>query len=190
MAYSRQFFFIDLQLHVECRDEECDVTSRDLVPVDKEHPAGVFPVHSRAHYFDDIEHMQDEDDGILIAKLRKGQEIKLRAVAKKGIGKEHAKFQPTCGATYQFEANIRIDRSRMDQLDEASKMEWVGSCPSKVYRYDKETKQVELADPSGYAAPSNTREKNTANDDDDDNDDDTYIYTGITNAFFFTSALF
>jgi DNA-directed RNA polymerase II subunit RPB3 len=57
-------------------------------------------------------------------KLRKGQELKLKAIAKKGVGKEHAKWSPVCGVTFQFDPDIKINQGRMDELSETQKQEW------------------------------------------------------------------
>jgi DNA-directed RNA polymerase II subunit RPB3 len=128
---------VEFRLNVSCREGELDVTSRDLISADPD----VIPVHGQDQ---DIGGLSSEKNGILIVKLRKGQELKLRAIAKKGVGKEHAKWQPTCVVTYRFEPDIRINTARMDDLEEEKKIEWVKSCPTRVYRYDEDRKEVEI----------------------------------------------
>jgi len=65
---------------------------------------------------------------------------------KKGVGKEHAKWSPSCGVTYRFEPDIRLNLTKIDDLDDKQKQDFVNSCPSRVYRYDEVTKQVEIED--------------------------------------------
>jgi DNA-directed RNA polymerase II subunit RPB3 len=63
---------------------------------------------------------QSERPGILIVKLRKNQEVKLRATALKGIGKLHAKWSPVATVTYQIVPEIKLNQARLDQLDHVS----------------------------------------------------------------------
>jgi len=48
-------------------------------------------------------------DDILIAKMRPGQEIEMKLIAGKGIGKDHAKFSPVATASYRLLPTIGTD---------------------------------------------------------------------------------
>ncbi|UJR28656.1 hypothetical protein I4U23_009886 [Adineta vaga] len=52
---------------------------------------------------------------ILIVKLRPGQEIDLKLVCHKGIGRDHAKFSPVCTASYRLMPEIIIKEPIYDQ---------------------------------------------------------------------------
>lgn len=151
---------VEYVLDVTCRDSNMiDVTSHDLRPVGQR--TDILPVHSDASSATGaslsttstlLDRSQDrmntderpEASGILIVRMRKGQELKLRAIAKKGVGKEHAKWSPCCGTVYQFDPDIHINYDVMDQLEEQEKIEWVNSCPTKVYKYNEDNQQVEI----------------------------------------------
>ena len=57
-------------------------------------------------------------DDILIAKLRPGQEIELEAHARKGIGKDHAKYSPVATASYRLYTEIELLEPVYDELAE------------------------------------------------------------------------
>jgi len=128
---------VEFRLSVACSEDQTkDVTSQYLFSNDPE----VVPVLQATHT------EERTDAGILIVKLRKGQQLKLTAIAKKGVGKEHAKWSPTCGVTYQFTPDIRLNQNKLDELNDLQKLEWVHSCPSKVYKLDEDSKKVEIED--------------------------------------------
>ncbi|CAI5438767.1 unnamed protein product [Caenorhabditis angaria] len=95
---------IEFWLRKKCRDDHTvAVTTADLEckspHILQVKPACGQALRDRGGFRDD--YMQRED--ILIVKLRKGQEINLKCYAKKGFGKEHAKWNPTCGVAFEYD---------------------------------------------------------------------------------------
>eukprot|EP00158_Paraphelidium_tribonemae_P003322 Partr_v1_DN26042_c0_g1_i2_m483 putative RNA polymerase II len=85
---------IELTLNVTCTENHTrEVTSRELISQD----ADVMAVTAG-----------DTDAGILIAKMRKNQEIRVRCIAKKGIGKEHSKWSPVCGVAFEYDPDNKL----------------------------------------------------------------------------------
>lgn len=80
--------------------------------------------------------------GIMIVKLRRGQELKLRAIARKGIGKDHAKWSPAATVCFMYEPDIHINNELMETLTLEQKTKWIESSPTNVFEIDPETKQA------------------------------------------------
>ena len=63
------------------------------------------PIGNQAQKLSELRPVHDD---IVIAKLRPGQELNLRMLCMKGIGKDHAKFSPVATASYRLLPEITL----------------------------------------------------------------------------------
>ena len=84
---------VELTLNVRCAEEQTrDVTTAELI---SSHPS-VVPVRFGT------------DGQILLVKLRKNQEVQMKCIAKKGIGKEHAKWAPVSAVSFEYDPENQL----------------------------------------------------------------------------------
>lgn len=93
-----QYCSMELDLHVKCQgDEHVHVYARDFRLVYARNDDLGKPVI-----------IDQERKGPLIAKLRRGQELKMSCIARKGIAKEHAKWAPTAAIGFEYDPNNKL----------------------------------------------------------------------------------
>jgi len=121
-------------------DDVVNVTSLDLeqIPSDRPENADVIPVRYK--------NISQEESGIVITKLGKNQEIDLECTAIKGVGQTHTKWSPVSVANFQHVPEITIKETLMSKLTREEKIEFIRSCPTKVYGYNPRTNGVDIED--------------------------------------------
>ena len=98
-----------------------------------------------AHFLNQDEQDESQDEGIAIVKMGPGQRLKLKAIARMGIAKEHAKWCPVAVATYRFLPIIRIHDEQVATLTMEQKAEIVECCPDKILEIDASSGNIVAA---------------------------------------------
>jgi DNA-directed RNA polymerase II subunit RPB3 len=130
---------VEFTLSVYCdSDEPLTVTSNDM-EVDVQYP-NIAPINYRV----------PNQKGIVIVKLSKGQALKLRATVRKGIGKDHAKWNPCATAVFRIPPVIHIDNQALSGLTLSQKRELVESCPTKVFTLNPDSNEIEAENIEAY----------------------------------------
>lgn len=135
------------------RDLGLTVTSKDLVSNNV--------LVSPAHFLNEEEQDRSHDEGISIVKLGPGQHLKLKAIARMGISKEHAKWCPVAVATYRFWPIITINEEACNMLTLEQKQELVDACPDRILELDEITGNL-VAVENAYEMATYTEDLKTA----------------------------
>jgi len=114
-----------------------------------------------AHFLNEEEQDESHDEGISIVKLGPGQHLKLKAIARMGISKEHAKWCPVAVATYRFWPIITINEEACNMLTLEQKQELVEACPDRILELDEITGSL-VAVENAYEMATFTEDLKTA----------------------------
>jgi DNA-directed RNA polymerase II subunit RPB3 len=130
------FCTVEFELNATCTtDEKLKVTSHHLKLKDNSflNRDAMYKPLPMPQYDPNYDEKWNEENGIYIVDLKKNQSLKLRCEAKKGIGRVHAKFQPTCTAVFSYEADIKIDPDIERTLTSEQRQEMCNSCPKRLF---------------------------------------------------------
>jgi DNA-directed RNA polymerase II subunit RPB3 len=89
---------------------------------------------------------ESQDAGVAIVKIGPGQRLKLKAIARMGISKEHAKWCPVAVATYRFWPVIKINEEQVATLTMEQKQDLVDVCPDRILEIDDVTGSIKAVD--------------------------------------------
>lgn len=139
---------LELDVHNDV-DQVRPVTGLDLVRTQRQR------LYDQQQGLPDVKRAVGGDtpfESVLLVKLAKGQSIKLRALARKGTGTEHAKWSPVCEATCQWNRVLSLNDALLRQMPATHKRQIVESCPRGVLAFDAATNVVSIENAANCTA--------------------------------------
>jgi len=143
---------VKFRLHSICNEDQQDITSKNIV-IDGQSQVvmmnddtaindGQVQQLAPVIYYDELD---NEEPPIIVVKLAKNQTLDFELVAKKGIGKIHAKWSPVSTCIMRKEPIVEIDNEQLqNNLNESQRREFVKRCPRKVYKFNEQRKMIEI----------------------------------------------
>ncbi|KAL0206774.1 hypothetical protein P9112_012485 [Eukaryota sp. TZLM1-RC] len=111
----------DTEEHLVVRADSLSTDHAEFAPVHQEHP-------------------------IVLFKLAKNQSVSLQATARRGTGKDHAKWCPVSNATFKIEPEITLNQESLLTVSSDDRQALVSSCPTNVFELDESTRTIKIAD--------------------------------------------
>lgn len=77
--------------------------------------------------------------------LSRNQQLDISMVAKKGIGKTHAKWSPVSTCIMRKQPIVELDHDAINKkMTVAQRVEFVSKCPRKVFKMNEFKQEVEI----------------------------------------------
>ena len=84
-----------------------------------------------------------------IIKLGPGQSFEAECIAKKGIGKQHAKWSPVSNVILRYEPKLELNQQKISKMNFKKQQELVNCCPKSIFKIStfSEKSFIELEKP-------------------------------------------
>lgn len=123
-------------------DDQLEVTSKHIEVSGQNQMLQEEIALAPVNYTDEI---GNELPAITIAKLAKNQTLDFELIAKKGIGKIHAKWSPVATCTMRKQPVVELDQEKITKnLTEEQRRALVQKCPRKVYSFNESRKVIDI----------------------------------------------
>ena len=110
-------------------------------------------------------------------KLGRSQKLNFRMIARKGTGRQHAKWSPVATCIMYKEPIIKLDEEKLNrEMTVEQRKKFVDICPRKVFKYDQQKQAIEIEDSTKcnlciecyrYAEPRNLEKSVVISEEDD-----------------------